>query len=154
MEKKPKRIEHQGMVERVSKNSLTINILQQSSCLSCAVKGACSASESDNKEIEVTRFIGHYEVGERVNVFYEQSLGFKALFLGYINPFLILLIVLVVGAQLIGSEEQAGLLALACLVPYYGVLYLLRDKIKKEFSFRVEKLEAEPLSLKNASFEN
>ena len=32
----------------------------------------------------------------------------------------------------------AALAALASLVPYYGVLYLLRDRLQRRFSFRIK----------------
>ena len=36
------------------------------------------------------------------------------------------------------SEEVAALLSIACLIPYYIILYLLRDKLRERFTFRIE----------------
>ena len=36
-----------------------------------------------------------------------------------------------------GSEKVAAIAALGVLVPYYLVLFLLRDRIKKDFQFRI-----------------
>ena len=142
---KSTRIEHQGIVDHVDRGSVWVNILQQAACLSCSVKGACSASDSENKLVEIKQFMGSYERGQQVTVFYERSLGFKALMWGYILPFVLLMVVLIVASQLISSETMAGLLALGSLVPYYAGLYIMRDRIGQEFSFRIESSKPEPV---------
>jgi len=70
----------------------------------------------------------------------QQSLGFKALFLGYILPLIVLVVSLFVFNALGFSESVSGLLSLAVLVPYYLMLYLFRKSIEKQFHFDIEKL--------------
>ena len=39
---------------------------------------------------------------------------------------------------LTGNEGLSALIALALMVPYYGILYLNREKIRRVFSFRIK----------------
>jgi sigma-E factor negative regulatory protein RseC len=70
----------------------------------------------------------------------QRDSGYKALLLGYVLPFILLMIVLITFLSIEGSELLAGILALLILVPYYTGLYFLRDRIKKTFSFSVSKI--------------
>jgi positive regulator of sigma E activity len=136
-----KRIEHKGTVEQIEDGTVSVNIMNMSACSSCHAKGACNAADMEEKVIDVTHSGEGFSIGEAVNVIMQQSLGFKALFLGYVLPFLLVLIVLIVVSNFTESEGLAGLLALLPLPLYYGTLFLLKDKIKKEFSFTIHKLD-------------
>ena len=62
----------------------------------------------------------------------------RASVLAYVVPLVLMVIALFVGTHLAG--EAAGALAsLLTLALYYGVLYLLRDKIGKRFEFKIDK---------------
>ena len=70
-----------------------------------------------------------------------QVMGTKAIVIGYVIPSVVVLAGLFV---LIGVGINEGIAALASLVlltAYYFVLYLLRDKLKKEFNFKIERIE-------------
>ncbi len=135
-----KNIEHIGTVKSIDNGSMIVSIIKNSACASCLAKGACNLSEVEEKEVEVSNFGDNYEVGEQVKVFFGESLGFKAIFLGYILPFLIVLVSLVVFNQLRISEIQSGIYSLGTLLPYYFILYLARKKHKKLFTFFIEKI--------------
>ena len=81
---------------------------------------------------------GLFREGQEVVVAMKKSLGGKAVFLGYLLPFLLLIGVLITVLTLSGDEGIAGLSAIGILIPYYLVLYLLRDRLKKTFSFSIE----------------
>ncbi|MCF6242721.1 MAG: SoxR reducing system RseC family protein [Bacteroidales bacterium] len=148
---KTKIIEHKGIVKKIDNDHILVSIITNTSCASCEVKGTCSASELEEKEIEVRSFTEKYHVGEQVLVYFKESLGFKALFLGYILPFLVLMIVLISTTTLGYTEAIAGLLALASLIPYYLIIYLMNKKIRKVFSFSIRKINTNEL-VKNAEF--
>jgi sigma-E factor negative regulatory protein RseC len=57
---------------------------------------------------------------------------------GYLLPFIIVLITLIVSSSLTNNEITAGLLALLVLIPYYITLYFYRNYLKKVFKFEVE----------------
>lgn len=144
-----KTIEHKGIVKKAESDKLIVSIITNSSCASCQVKGSCSASEIEEKEIEIRKFDGIYKVGEQVVVFFKESLGFRALFLGYLLPFLILMTVLIIATSIEFSEGIAGLLSLGSLVPYYTIIFFINKKLKKTFSFSIRKVLSDEI-LRNA----
>ncbi len=133
-------IEHKGIVKNITGKSLIVSIMSTAACLSCSAKGICNVSDIEEKEIKIKNYEGTYEVGEEVNVFYKQVLGFRALFLGYVLPFLIIFVTLIISLIITKHEGLAGLIALFSLVPYYIILYLRKDKINEKFSFSVKKI--------------
>ena len=135
------RIEHDGIVKRIDSNELIVSILNKAACLSCQVKGACSMSEIEEKEIEIKKDPRiNYEIGEKVKVYYGQELGFFALFLGYLMPFILLISILIIGKSLGYSEGAYGLASVGSLLPYYLILYLFKNRIKNTFRFSIQKV--------------
>lgn len=133
-------IEHLGRVEAITANDIRVVIISQSACASCHAKGACTMADVAEKQVVVSKPYHSYTVGETVKVTMKQSLGYKALFLGYILPLIVLLVSLFVFNALGFSEGMSGLLSLGVLGPYYFILYAFRKRIEKEFYFDIEKL--------------
>ncbi|RLD77837.1 MAG: Fis family transcriptional regulator [Bacteroidetes bacterium] len=132
-------ITHPGIVDHTSGNSIFVKVLAKSACSSCHAKGMCNIAEVEEKVIEVKKDPKReLSVGDEVTVGMHKSLGGKAVFLGYILPFLLLIGVLLLVLFVSGNEGLAGLSALLILIPYYWLLYILRDKLKRTFSFRIE----------------
>ncbi len=133
-------IEHLGIINDVTDNQIKISIMPESACGNCRARASCSISELSEKTIKVFNPKNEtYFVGEEIIVVLEQSLGMKALGLGYILPFFILLFFLILLTSIGLSEGMAGLLSLLSLAPYYFGLTLWKDNLKKEFSFRLKK---------------
>lgn len=131
-------ITHDGIISHIAKDVITVMIVSKASCASCQIKGACSASDMEEKNVDVKRGLhDHYKVGDKVIVMMDQSLGTWAVLFGYIFPFLVLLFGLILFTQTLDSEGLAGLLALLLLVPYYGILYLSRKKMDNAFQFKI-----------------
>ena len=97
-------------------------------------------SDMKEKEVEIDNWKGTYARGEFVEVIASESQGFRALFVAYILPLIILLFTLIILLQTTGNESLAALAALGILVPYYGILYLLKEKIKQTLNFSIRKL--------------
>lgn len=121
-------------------NKLIVNIISQSACSTCHAKGACTVSDFQDKEIEISEFSGDYSVGQEVTIIFKESKGFAALLWGYILPFFLVLITLIVATQLTENELESGLLSLAILIPYYIALYFFRHHLKKIFKFELEEI--------------
>ncbi|HHJ09980.1 MAG TPA: hypothetical protein ENK25_03710 [Bacteroidetes bacterium] len=132
-------IEHEGTVREVRDGKVRVAFVAKSACAHCQLKGVCSASEMEDKEVEVDVQGQSYKVGEKVNIVLARSLGMKALMYGYIFPFLLLMITLFAVYGVTGKEIASGLAGLFVLVPYYGGLYLFRTRIRREFKFLVKK---------------
>lgn len=131
-------LRHTGIVKQVTPSSLIVSIINQSACSGCHVKGACTVADVQEKDIEITNFRNNYTPGSMVTVIFRESSGLRALFLGYVLPFLILLITLIIAIEVTGNELFGGIIALAMLVPYYFALYFTKDKLKKIFTFELE----------------
>lgn len=130
-------IRHEGIVESIGTECCSVRILQASACSSCSARQFCRSSESKEKLIEVK---GHYptlQVGDKVTLIGSVHQGLRASVLAYIVPLILMLIALYLGTRL-GGDGIGALAALIVLVLYYGVLYLLRDKLGKQFSFKIE----------------
>ncbi len=133
------KIQHSGVVENVVGDCVQVRIVQTSACAACKVAGYCNAAESKEKIIDVyTSRAQTYSKGQQVVVSTSGSVAARALLWGFGVPFLVLVAVLVIVLQLTGSEGQAALSAIAALVPYYGVLYLFRDKMRERLAFAIE----------------
>ena len=138
--KQIKQIIHPGIIKSISGNELQVCIIAQAACASCTLKGACSVSEVDKKIIDIcVENPDDYKNGESIEVYFKQSLGFRALFLGYVLPFLILVISLITLMSITQNELLSGVISLMLLIPYYLILYFSKDKIKKTFAFSIKK---------------
>jgi len=132
-------IEHEGIVSKIDGEKVIVNLTNVSNCSSCHVQGMCSVSDVDKKEIEIVSEIGDsLKKGDKVDVSFSKTSGPKALFLGYILPFLFVLITLLITFQITGNEAVSGLSSLAILIPYYSGLFMFRSKLKREFAFRLK----------------
>jgi sigma-E factor negative regulatory protein RseC len=127
-----------GIIERLDREIYFISITSQSACAACHSKAICGMTEGKDKTIEVPRKRNDdFKIGDEVEVLMEKSIGSKAVFIGYIIPFFMLLITLIVSLELFQSEIISGILSITILAVYYFSLYYLRDKIKKNFKFSI-----------------
>jgi len=77
-------------------------------------------------------------MGQEVIVTASMGVARKALVLGFVMPFLLVVGVLVVVLLLTKNEGVAALAALGSLLPYYFLLWLRRDSIQRSISFQIE----------------
>ena len=134
------KISHSGVVESISEGCVQVRILQTSACAACKVAGHCHASESKEKIVDVLNAgdTSRLKVGDSVIVSASRDVANRALLLGFGVPFLILVSVLIIMLQLVSDEGLAALVALSALLPYYGLLYLMRDRIQQKMAFSIE----------------
>ena len=131
-------IKHQGIVENIQGSHLQVRIVQTSACATCSIKGHCTSADTKEKLIDVAdRNASNYKVGDHVWVVGELSMGYMAVLLAFVIPFLILVLSLFIFMAIWGNELSASLISLGLLVPYYGVLWLNKTRIGKKFSFTV-----------------
>ncbi|HUS85907.1 MAG TPA: SoxR reducing system RseC family protein [Bacteroidales bacterium] len=130
-------IEHTGIVQSIDDKHVNVEIMTHPSCTGCMASGICDVSGKDKKVIKALRTLD-VKPGDHVMVMMERSMGLRALFLGYLLPFLIVIFLLILLTSLAVTELVAGLSALLSLVPYYLALYLSKEKISKNFSFIIK----------------
>ncbi|HKL07707.1 MAG TPA: SoxR reducing system RseC family protein [Bacteroidales bacterium] len=136
-----KSIEHIGRIESINNNLIKVKFIAQSACASCHAKGVCSAAGLQEKVVDVFDHSNQYQIGETVHIVLRQSLGFKALWLGYVFPFLLVLSLLIILSITTGNEVISGVGALFVLIPYYTTLYFNKDKVRKQFTFTLHKID-------------
>ncbi|WP_297901269.1 SoxR reducing system RseC family protein [uncultured Parabacteroides sp.] len=133
-------INHTGFVEKIDGDTVFVRITQQSACSGCHAQSICSASEKKDKIIEVPDRSGRFRVNEEVMVCGQNSMGLQAVALAFVIPLAIVVAAIVIGTNLHWNETTSGLTGLLLLLPYYCILYLMRDKLKRRFIFTLKKL--------------
>lgn len=130
-------IQHDGIVQKTDKGSVLVRIISESACSGCHSKGACGMSGKEEKLINIT---GNYgvSVGDPVTVIMKKSMGYRAVLLGYVLPFFLVIITLVIFNSFSFSEPASGVMSIAILVPYYALMFLLRKQIDREFTFTLK----------------
>lgn len=133
------KISHSGIVDSIVGDCVKVRILQTSACAACKVASHCNAAESKVKIVDVVcANSAEYNEGQQVVVSASSDVARRVLLLGFGLPFLVLVTVLLLVLRLSGSEGLAALSALASLVPYYLLIWLLRRRIQQHISFQIE----------------
>ena len=130
-------INHEGIVQSNENNKVFIAISSVSACSGCHAEGSCSMSGKEEKIIEVR---GKYNVnpGDLVTIMMKQSMGYAALFLGYLLPVIAVVAVLITLISLKIPELASGIASLAILIPYYSILFFFRKNINEKFTFTLK----------------
>lgn len=134
------KIRHTGIVDGVEGPCVKIRILQASACSVCKVAAHCNASETKEKIVEVrVADAASYHPGDSVVVVTDASVGYRASLYGYLLPLVAMVATLIAVLATTHSEGMAAVSALGILVPYYAVLYLMRNRLRNRFSFKIER---------------
>lgn len=134
------KIKHAGVVDGVEGECVRVRILQSSACSACKVAAHCNASETKEKIIDVMDAdASHYQKGDQVMVVADTAVGFRASLYGYLLPLILMVVTLVGVLAATHSEGLAALSALGILIPYYVLLFLMRNKLRNRLSFSLER---------------
>lgn len=134
------KIKHAGVVDGVEGECVRVRILQSSACSACKVAAHCNASETKEKIIDVMDAdASHYQKGDQVMVVADTAVGFRASLYGYLLPLILMVVTLVGVLAATHSESLAALSALGILIPYYVLLFLMRNKLRNRLSFTLER---------------
>lgn len=132
-------ISHEGVITKITDDTLEIKITAMSACAACHAKSACTMSDQAEKVLTVPRpDRQEFHLFQKVNVIMAVGQGNKAAVLAYLIPIVLLLAVLFTCLGIGLGEGLSALIGIAALIPYYFVLYLRRDKIKRQFEYRIE----------------
>ena len=134
------KIKHAGVVDGVEGECVRVRILQSSACSACKVAAHCNASETKEKIIDVMDAdASHYQKGDQVMVVADTAVGFRASLYGYLLPLILMVVTLVGVLATTHSEGLAAVSALGILIPYYVLLFLMRNKLRNRLSFTLER---------------
>ena len=137
---KEKTITHKGVIQSIQDNLIRVSINNVSACSSCHSKGFCSLADMKEKHIDIYDFSKKYAVGEKVTVVGKQAIGIRAAVWAYLVPIVIVLTTLFVSSAFINNEGIVALYSIGVLIPYYIILYLLRNKFTREFRFKIKEI--------------
>jgi positive regulator of sigma E activity len=132
-------VSHTGRITEIDPQFTTVEIISQSACGSCHAAGICGVSEYSRKAIQVpTDPNVARNIGDEVNVVLKQSMGMKAVWISYVIPLLILMILVLSLSALKVHELLTGLAAIAGVGLYYLIVFLFRDKLADEYVFYIK----------------
>ena len=134
-------IAHDGVIESISGTRVRVRFVAHSACSACHAKGVCSVSDSADKVVDVQSNLPELSAGDRVQVLLAQKLGFRAVWIGYGLPLIVLLAVIFVSYAITGRDGLSALLGMGVLIPYYGLVFLLRKQITRTMEFSLRKME-------------
>ncbi len=119
-----KQIEHEGVVVQ-SLNNIT--------------KGACTASDMQEKMIEVVSDKS-YKPGQLVIITGNKEFGLKAAWWAYALPAILVIATLIISFYVTRQENLSGVFSLLVLIPYFVIIRLLNKYISGTFSFQIKSI--------------
>ena len=131
-------IRHDGKIVEITPEFTTVEILVSSACAACHAKGLCGMSEAEQKVIMVpTDPYAEHKVGDEVQVLTKMTMGLKAVWISYVIPLAVLMILILSLSSVIGNELVLGLVSIAGVALYYFGIWLFRDRLSDEFVFYI-----------------
>ncbi|MBO8468137.1 MAG: SoxR reducing system RseC family protein [Bacteroidetes bacterium] len=129
-------ISHTGRIKEMTPEFTVVEIISSSACSACHAKGMCGVADEKVKEIQVpTDPYATWKEGDQVRVMLRQTMGLKAVWISYVVPLLILMILILTLSAVGLHEVYTGLISICAVAVYYLVIYLLRDRLAKDFVF-------------------
>ena len=136
---KKNEITHRGKIVEITPDFTTIEIIASSACSSCHAKSLCGMSEDQEKLIMLaTDPYAAHKVGDEVDVCTKLTMGLKAVWISYVIPLAVLMILILSLSGVFETEVFRGLAAIAGVGVYYFIIWLFRDRLKNEFTFYIK----------------
>ena len=132
------RISHEGIITKIDDNNVEVKILSKSACASCNIKGACNMSEMKEKVIVIPRPKDKdLSMGQEVTVSMGLGQANKAVIFAYVIPTIILFSMMFILNHFKIEDGVNALISIGSLIPYYLILFLFKDKIKRKFEYEI-----------------
>ena len=135
---KKNEITHTGKILEINPDFTTVQIVVSSACSECHAKGLCGMSEDQDKIIMVpTDPYTVRSVGDEVMVRTKMTMGLKAVWISYVIPLIILMILILSLSTVMDNEFLRGGTAVAGVGIYYFIIWLFKDKLSDQFEFYI-----------------
>lgn len=132
------RISHEGIITNIDDENVEVKILSKSACVSCNIKTACNMSEMQEKIITIpSPKDKNLSIGQEVKISIGLGQANKAVIFAYVIPVIILISMIFILNALKIEEGINALISIGSLIPYYFILFLFKDKIKREFEYEI-----------------
>ena len=130
---------HSGKILEINPDFTTVQIIVSSACAACHAKSMCGMSEDEEKVIMVpTDPYADHQVGDEVQVMTKMTMGLKAVWISYVIPLAILMILILSLSSVIEGEALRALTAIGGVASYYFLVWLFRDRLATEFVFYIK----------------
>ena len=135
---KKNEIVHSGKIIEINPDFTTVEIMVSSACSECHAKGLCGMSEMEEKVIMVpTDPYEPRKIGDIVQVKTKMTMGLKAVWISYVIPLAVLMILILSLSAVIENEFLRGGIAIAGVGLYYFVIWLMKDRLSDQFEFYI-----------------
>ncbi len=139
MAKKGK-IGHEGVISKITAQTVEVTISSQSACAGCHAHSVCSAADAKEKKITAQHPGFDISIGEKVMVMASKGNAAYSVVLAYLVPVILILAAIFLLQNAGIDETWAAVGAIIVVAFYYLFLYFFRNNISQKIKFTVEKL--------------
>ena len=133
-----KKIKYRGVITEIHSGNLQVEIRDETACDVCAARKSCCMSGKREKRLDIPFASGDYRPGDEVTVVGKTSMGLKAIFIAFVLPLMLILVILMGASSMGANEQQAALISLSAMILYFFGIFLLKNKIKQTFTFIID----------------
>lgn len=131
-------IQHEGVVNAVEGTAVKVVFVRAEACAGCSASAMCFVNNKQQREV-VAQMQEPLSVGDRVVLTETRSMGWKAVLLAYILPFIVMIGIVLILSKIINNEAIVGTAVLCSIGIYYIILSFFRTKLETQFSFKAYK---------------
>ena len=129
-----------GIVKKVEAGKVWVEIVVSSACGGCVAKNMCNISEKKNEIVEAENTMGEeFALGETVQIQMQESKAHQAVVLGYLLPFIVLIVGLFGCYAITHIEWLSVLIAIGSTALYYVMLKMFDKRLARQFTLYVSK---------------
>jgi len=135
-------IRHEGVVVRSvpSANLVEVKTDDAAKCGSCAMASMCAKINPDSNLLSIhTPDAAFFNAGDKVVVVGTELMHKKAVMLATVIPCIILTVVMAGTYALCHDQGIAALCGLGCMILFFVVLWLMRNRVRHVFSLKIRK---------------
>lgn len=131
-------VSHEGIIKKIGEKHIEVSIITKAACVSCQMKKVCSPSDIKEKIVEVPKPDGRdFEVGQMVTVSITSGMSLLSVLLAYLMPVIFLFAGFFTFTEMGYSENTSAGVGLLAMFVYFGILYILRNMLKKKLVFQI-----------------
>lgn len=120
-------ISHTGRIVSIDPMVTKVEIIRSSACGECHARALCGYAEDQVKIVDVpTNAFDFFEVGQQVQVCLKRSMGMKAVWISYVIPLIVMMIVILLLNALGAGELATGLAGIGAVALYYIALFIAK----------------------------
>ena len=139
-----KKVCKEGIVRKLEGSKVWVEIVVSSACGGCAAKSLCNISEKKNEIVEAENFTGEeFAVGETVQIQMQETQAHRAVVIGYLFPFIVLIVGLFGCYAVTHIEWLSALVAFGLTAIYYLILKMFDKRLARQFTLYVSKKSVE-----------